>query len=58
MIMMPIDENNDDDDSIFDNDAQMMLMPWMNMIMKMMKKMTILYKYCDVFCHDIDDDLW
>ncbi len=51
MIIMPIDDNNDDDDdSIFDNDAQMMLMSWVNM--------TILYKYCDVFCHDIDDDLW
>jgi hypothetical protein len=37
MIIMPIDE---DDDNIFDNDAQMMLMPWMNM-MRMMKQMTI-----------------
>ncbi len=58
MIIMPKDENNDDDDdSIFDNDTQMMLMSWINMI-RTMKKMAILYKYCDVFCHDIDDDLW
>ncbi len=54
MIIMPIDE---DDDNIFDNDAQMMLMPWMNM-MRMMKQMTIQDKYYDVFYHDNDDDLW